>query len=90
MLKSIPITDARHELTSLPEQLQEEEGAVAVTRRGEPVMALMLWDFYEALTETLEILAEEDLMQALRESVEAARSGKGVPWEEAEETLTRS
>ena len=53
MLKDIPITEARHELTSLPERLAKTPGAVAVTRRGKAVLAIMPWDLYESLVETL-------------------------------------
>ena len=56
MIRDIPITTARHELTSLPERLERDPGAVAITRRGKPVLAVMPWELYEALIETLEIL----------------------------------
>ena len=48
MHKDIPMTEARHELTSLPERLAKEPGAIAVTRRGKPVLAVMPWDLYES------------------------------------------
>ena len=70
MEREIPITTARHELTSLPERLAEEPGAVAVTRRGKPVLAILPWDFYQSIQETLEVLADEELMAALRQSLE--------------------
>jgi PHD/YefM family antitoxin component YafN of YafNO toxin-antitoxin module len=38
-LIEMPITEARDHLTSLPEQLAEEHGTVAVMRRGKPVLA---------------------------------------------------
>ena len=44
MTKDIPITEARHELTSLPERLADQDGAVAITRRGKPVLAIMPWE----------------------------------------------
>jgi antitoxin YefM len=56
MLKDIPITEARQEITSLPERLAKSPGAVAVTRRGKPVLSIMPWDFYESIVETMEIL----------------------------------
>ena len=56
MPKDISITEARQEITALPERLAKEPGAVAVTRRGKPVLAIMPWDLYESIIETLEIL----------------------------------
>jgi antitoxin YefM len=87
MLKEIPITEARHALTSLPERLGEDMGAVAVTRRGKPVLAVMRWELYEALTETLEIMGDEELMTALRRGIKEAEEGKGIPWEQARREL---
>lgn len=49
MLYNIPITAARHELTSLPEKLAEEGSTLAITRRGKPVLAVMTWQHYEAI-----------------------------------------
>jgi len=87
MLKDIPITEARHELTSLPERLAKEPGAVAVTRRGRPVLAVMPWELYESIVETLEIMGDEDFMAALRKSIKEAEEGKTVPWEQVKKDL---
>ena len=87
MLKDIPITEARHELTSLPERLAKEPGAVAVTRRGKPVLAVMPWELYQSIAETLEIMGDEDLMAALRKSIKEAEEGKIIPWARVKKDL---
>ena len=87
MIKDISMTVARHELTSLPERLAEEPGAVAVTRRGKPVLAILPWELYESIVETLEILGDEALMDALRQGVQELHDGRGVAWEEAKRVL---
>ena len=87
MIRDIPITTARHELTSLPERLERDPGAVAITRRGKPVLAVMPWELYEALIETLEILGDPELMDALRQSIKEVEAGKGIPWEDAKREL---
>jgi len=81
MLKEIPISEARHELTSLPERLAEGSEAIAVTRRGKPVLAVMPWALYESVVETLEILADEELMAGLRRGIQEAAAGETLPWE---------
>jgi len=88
MLKDIPITEARNELTTLPERLAKEPGAVAVTRRGKPVLAIMPWELYEAIVETLEIMGDEELMDALRQSIKEAEEGKAIPWDQAKRELS--
>ncbi len=87
MQREIPITTARHELTSLPERLSAEPGAVTVTRRGKPVLAILPWDLYESIQETLEVMADEDLMAALRESLQELAEGETIPWEAAKADL---
>ena len=84
---TMPIIKARDRLTSLPEELAEEPGAIAVTRRGEPVLAILPWDLYESIMETLEILSDEDLMAALRQSIKEVSEGQAVSWDRAKQEL---
>ena len=89
MAESIPIIEARNRLTTLPEEFAQEPetGAMAVTRRGKPVLAILPWDLYESIVETLEILGDEQMMSALRQGVREAAQGKVVPWEKAKRKL---
>ena len=88
-MQTIPMIEARKKLTSLPEELetQGEDPTVAVTRRGKPVLAIMSWEFFEALYETIEIMGDEELMKPLRQSIKEAREGKTIPWESAKKEL---
>ena len=87
MLKEMAMTEARHGLTALPRRLAHQPGAVAVTRRGRPVLAVLTWEFYESLVETLEIMSDEKLVSSLRRGIKELRKGKGVPWEQAKKEL---
>jgi len=89
MTKTMPIIEVRKYITTLPEQFEKEEdlGVVAVTRRGKPVLALMPWDHYEALTETLEILGDDELMAQLRKSISELNSGEAIPWENVRQEM---
>jgi PHD/YefM family antitoxin component YafN of YafNO toxin-antitoxin module len=89
MAKDIPITTARHELTSLPGLLEKDPGAVTITRRGKPVLAVMRWEFYETLLETIEVLGDPELMEALRCSLEEIENGQTIDWEDAKRILER-
>ena len=88
-MQTIPIIEARKKLTSLPEELEArgKDSAVAVTRRGKPVLAIMSWEFFEALYETIEIMGDEELMKSLRQSIREAQEGKAIPWEGAKKEL---
>ncbi|NOY54135.1 MAG: type II toxin-antitoxin system Phd/YefM family antitoxin [Deltaproteobacteria bacterium] len=89
MTKTLPITEARHKLKELTEEFagEHEPGAVAVTRRGKPVLAVMPWDLYETIMETLEVLGDEELTESLRLSIQDLRDGKTIPWEEVKKDL---
>ena len=71
MTKTIPITKARYKLKDLCKEFarEKEPEAVTVTRRGEPILAVIPWDLYETLIETLEILSDKDLMEGLKKSI---------------------
>jgi prevent-host-death family protein len=78
MPETLSMTKARAKLTGLPQQFERspEIGAVIVTRRGMPVLAVMPWELYESITETLEILSDGKLMKALRRSLREARKSR--------------
>ncbi len=89
MTPFIPIIEARNKLTSFPEKFERdpESGAVAVTRRGRPVLAIVSWDLYESIIETLEILGDEKAMAALRQGIREAARGRSIPWAKARTRL---
>jgi len=86
-MKDLPITEARDELTSLPDKLSVTHQTVTVTRRGKPVLAILSWEEYESLVETLDVMADEQLMTTLRRSIREAKQGKLIPWEQAKRKL---
>ena len=88
-MQALPMMEARKKLTSLPEELEGrvEDNAIAVTRRGKPVLAIMTWDLFEAIYETLEIMGDEGLMISLRQSIKEIREGKAISWETGKKEL---
>lgn len=75
MLKTLKVSAARKKLTSIHKTLRMED-AIAVTSRDKKVLVLMRWEKYDAIRETLSILADESLMKQLRRSLKEAREGK--------------
>lgn len=78
MTETLTITEARERFTRLPEEFAKRPrlGAVKITRRKEPVMALMPWELYESLIETIDVMADERLMRALRDSLADIEAGR--------------
>lgn len=90
----LSISEAQREITRLPEQFEEEPEAVTVTRYGKPVMAILPYNTYkslletiDSLLETIEVLQDEELMAAFRESVKALQNGEMVDWADAKREL---
>ena len=85
--ENIPIVQARAMLSQLPERLSAENRAVALTRHGKPVLAVMPWDLFESIMATMEIMGDVDMMDVLRESIEDVREGNLIPLEQVKAEL---
>ncbi|MHB1324736.1 MAG: type II toxin-antitoxin system Phd/YefM family antitoxin [Thermoleophilia bacterium] len=60
---------------------------MAVTKREKPVLAIMPWDLYESIIETLEIMGDAELMDALRQGIKDVEEGRIFTMEEIEREL---
>ena len=85
--RELTTVSARRELTKLPEKLGTSQATVAVTRRGKPVLAIMTWDDYQTILETLEVLGDDAAVDQLRRSIKEVKEGKQIPWQEAKTRL---
>ncbi len=56
MCLSIPLAKVGERIATLPEELLQEAklGVVAVTRDGQPVLAILPWELYAVMLETLD------------------------------------
>src|SRR6266536_3966188 len=73
------ISEIREQITRLPEQFEEEPEAITVTRHGKPIMAILPWELYESIMETLEIMGDAELMAAFRQGVKDMEEGRIKP-----------
>jgi len=74
-MERLTITEARNKFMKLPDESTGNQ-IIAVTRRNKEVMAVMSWELYEGLLETIEILADPELMGNLKRGLQDLRSGK--------------
>jgi PHD/YefM family antitoxin component YafN of YafNO toxin-antitoxin module len=65
MLKQMSISETRKRITSLEDELSFDD-TISVTNHGKEVFALLRWDTYESIAETLDIISDEELMNDLR------------------------
>ena len=81
-IREMGIHDAGRSLGQLVAELEEAPGVVAVRRYRKPVLAIMAWDDYEGLMETLEIMKDPELMESFRRAVKQYEAGEGRDFEE--------
>lgn len=72
----MPFTEARANLTELLDALEDKHEHVLITRDGRPSAVMLSADEYESLEETLEILQDKELVEALRMSENDVGAGR--------------
>lgn len=87
--RTLSISDAQRELSSLPEKFDEGLEAVTVTRYGKPVIDILphqsyleLLETIDSLLETIEILQDKELMEQFAQGVKELAEGQGQPLDE--------
>jgi antitoxin YefM len=86
IMERLSITEARKTFMKLPQTAKKDQ-IIAVTRRNQEVMAIMSWDLYEGLLETLEVLGDSELMDHLQKALSDVSAGKTLSIEEARKSL---
>ena len=76
MARTLPLTEARARLSELIDELESRHEHVVITRNGRPAAVLVAAGEQEALEETLEILQDEGILQALAESEKDVKEGR--------------
>ena len=72
----LPVTKVKREFLEILKAMEEDYTTVTVTRNGQPVGIMMTPDRYEALLETIEILGDNKILQALKASHEDFKSSR--------------
>ncbi|MCB2211371.1 type II toxin-antitoxin system Phd/YefM family antitoxin [bacterium] len=60
---------------------------VQITDRNRPAVAILDWDEYESLLETMELLSDSEAMKEIREGIKDAQAGRTVSLEAAKKDL---
>jgi prevent-host-death family protein len=87
MTEVMPLSKARNKLLEVAERSGKERRAIEVTKRGKPVLAILPWEVYESLMETLEIASDQELMGQLRRGLRELEEGNTLPIEKVAEEL---
>jgi len=87
MARTVPFSEARAHLTDLVDEVEQKHEHIVITRNGRPAVVVLSSDEYDALQETLEILDDEETMDALRRSDEDVAAGHVSSWDEVKREL---
>jgi len=61
----IPVTKAKSKLLDMIRSLDDKEDTIAITKNGIPKAVIMSMDQYEAMCETMDIMADKDMMKQM-------------------------
>lgn len=81
MIKTLPITKAREELTTLVENSRKKLDEYIITVNGSPAAVLVSAAEYESWKETNEIVSDPQLMKAIQQGEKDLATGKVYDWE---------
>jgi len=88
-VEDVGISNARSRLTRLPEEVSGKNSVMRITSNRQPVLALLSWELFDAMVETLELLADTELMAMLAKSEDEIQKGKTISWEDAKAELVK-
>lgn len=79
----VPITKAKAKLLDMVRQLHDTDDTIAITKNGVPEAVLLSMKKFEGLLETIDILADPEMMRQLRGSAKDVKAGRLIDVEKA-------
>ena len=85
----LTVTEAKKSFCELVRETDATFDRVIITRDGHPAAVLLAYEDYEGLQETIEIMSDPKLVEAIREGEEDIRAGRTVSLDELDKELAR-
>lgn len=83
---TLDISEARKQFNSLDQRLKGDR-VIYVTRHNKKAFAVVDLDYLSAVIETVEVLADPEAMQMLRDSIADIRAGRLYDHDDVEKEL---
>ena len=80
------ISETRKRITSLEDELSFDD-TITVTNHGKEVLALLRWDTYESIAETLDIISDEQLYKDLKIGINQLANNELVDFDNFKNSL---
>lgn len=75
-MKTLPLSEAKSQLSGLVEQVRSLEEQVVITRNGRPAAVLVSAEEFERWKETIEVREDAALMKEIRAGLRALKARK--------------
>jgi len=75
-MKTLPLSEAKSQLSGLIEQVRALEEQVVITRNGRPAAVLVSAEEFERWKETIDVRGDAALMKEIRAGLHALKSRK--------------
>ncbi|MBI4157618.1 type II toxin-antitoxin system Phd/YefM family antitoxin [Candidatus Woesebacteria bacterium] len=82
MTKTLSVTKARQELTTIVDNAKRLLQEYIITVNGVPAAVLMSHDEFESWKETVEILSDPGLLKAIKKGEEDLKKGRYLTYED--------
>jgi prevent-host-death family protein len=86
-MNTIPLAEARAQLSRLIDEAVRTHERVEVTRKGRRAAVLLSAEDYDSIMETLDILADADEVRAIAEAQSQLQAGESYSKAEMEEAM---
>lgn len=79
----IPITKAKAKLLDMVRQLHDTDDIIAITKNGVPEAVMLSMKKFEGLLETIDILADPEMLKQLKGSAKDVKAGRLIDIDKA-------
>ena len=86
-MSMLTATKARNNFADLLKEAENE--VVQITQHNKPAVAVMSWNIYESLLETLEILSDPETLERLRQGEKDVEAGRVEDWEKVKSRMNQ-
>jgi antitoxin YefM len=89
MTRTVTLKELRPSLPEIVDSIDKNMDRYVVTRHGKPVIVMLSIEDYEALIETLDILADPEAKKGIRQGIRDAGQGRTRSWKEIKDSLEK-
>ena len=86
-MTTIPLADARARLSQIVDEAVRTHERVEITRNGSRAVVMLSADDYDVLLETLDVLADAELVQQIHDAVGELATGESHALEDVAEEM---